>query len=84
MTIAPEAVRSDRPAFPADDPVLALAELMLRLGGHGVPVATDRHSLDLAYRHMTGALAALGVSVDAGALPESEWLLLRCVVAMRP
>lgn len=65
------------------DPVLALAELVLRLHRGGVDVPMDRHSLDLAYRHVVGVLNALGVPADVGALPEADWLLLRCVAAGR-
>jgi hypothetical protein len=71
------------PAVAVVDPVLVLGEFMTRLRAAGVPMSSDRLSLDDAYGYLTALLGALGVPVDGAELAEADWLLLRCVAARR-
>lgn len=67
----------------AVDPVLVLAEVMTRLRAAGLPMPSDRESLDDAFGRLTELLRALGLPVDGGELREVDRLLLRCVAAPR-
>lgn len=65
----------------AVDVALVLAGVVCRLRRAGVPVVADRAAMVEAYDRMAGVLSALGVPVDGGVLPESDYQLLRCAAA---
>jgi len=65
------------------DPALVLAEVMVRLRYAGVDLPADRCALELAHDHAVAMLAALGVTVEGGVLAEVDYLMLRCVAAVR-
>lgn len=63
---------------PTVDPVLMLAELMVRLRHVGVLVPSDPASLDVARPLMTELLVALGAQVREGELNAGDRLVLWC------